>query len=297
MAADAEKAGDADEGDAVQRGRRDDRQPADPGREGRREPEDDGARVDAGGRSGQGRGAAEQPRSCSRRSPRSRSCWPARAGEDAGGDELGDGRSSTRRVGEDVPTLNEVEEKIQARYAKAQGRRRARPRRRSSRGCSRSSRPRPTSRRRAACSELRAELGLDTATRRRPPRSRAAPPPPEYVAASRSSSTTSGRNEARPRSNVASRVRRRDSAAEAQVGVGHLDGARSRRASVRSIVRQVVGPELCADRSPTRARACRSHALPTRPGPGIARASPGWTAWWRNVWSSRATVRARWWCS
>ena len=82
-------------------------------------------------------------------------------------------------VGDDVPTLKEVEEKIQARYAKAKAaselhrdvgrvehaRDRAGDRQR--RG------PEPPQ------SELRAELGLDSATAGRPPRSKAASPPPE----------------------------------------------------------------------------------------------------------------------
>ena len=83
-------------------------------------------------------------------------------------------------VGDDVPTLAEVQEKIEARYAKAKAHVRAQPRRRSSRGCSRSSRPPPTSRPRAACSELRAELGLGrrAAGAGRAPAARRPPPQP-----------------------------------------------------------------------------------------------------------------------
>ena len=77
MAADAQKAGDADQGRAVQRRRRDHRQPADPGREGRRGPEDDGPRLDQGLRSGQGRGRSRTAASCSRSSPRRTSSCPS----------------------------------------------------------------------------------------------------------------------------------------------------------------------------------------------------------------------------
>ena len=45
---------------------------------------------------------------------------PARPGQDAGADEQGDG-PLTETVGQDVPTFNEVREKIEARYAKAKG--------------------------------------------------------------------------------------------------------------------------------------------------------------------------------
>ena len=97
MAADAEKAGDADEGDAVHVGRRDDRQPADPGREGRREPEDDGPRVDPGVRPGEGGGAAEQPAPAGEDRREVEAAVAARPGEDAGGDELGDGPAQRER--------------------------------------------------------------------------------------------------------------------------------------------------------------------------------------------------------
>ena len=74
MAADAEKAGNADKATQYNERRRDDRQPADPGRKGRREPEVAGARVH------RRPPIRPRPRShrtaacCSRRSPRSRSC-------------------------------------------------------------------------------------------------------------------------------------------------------------------------------------------------------------------------------
>ena len=77
-------------------------------------------------------------------------------------------------VGDDVPTLNEVQQKIEARYAKAKASSRAAGARRSRRACSRSSRPRPTSRPRAGSAELRAELGLDSGPARRPRSSRLA---------------------------------------------------------------------------------------------------------------------------
>ena len=67
---------------------------------------------------------------------------PARPGEDAGADEQGDGLAVSETVGEDVPTFDEVRDKIEARYAKAKGMSELAGRDRSRAGCSRSSRPR-----------------------------------------------------------------------------------------------------------------------------------------------------------
>ena len=176
MAADAEKAGDATKASQYNIRRRDDRQPADPGREGRREPQDDGARVGPGIGSGEGGGPAEQP---------------APAGEDrrevqAAQSQLDQAKMQeemnsamaqlNEHIGADVPSFEEVREKIEARYARAKAASELSEASVESR-CSRSSRRPPTSRRRAgsascvpssASSGRRHRLGRRRQTRPQP---------------------------------------------------------------------------------------------------------------------------------
>ena len=91
MADDAQQVGRRPEGGAVQLGGRDHHHPADPGGKGHREPEDTRARGGAGVRSGQGGRRAERPSAAAEDQRTVEAAVAARPGEDAGGDELGDG--------------------------------------------------------------------------------------------------------------------------------------------------------------------------------------------------------------
>ena len=167
MAADAEKAGDAVKASAVHVGRRDDRQPADPGREGRREPEDDGHRGDPGLRPGQGRRRPEQPPAAGEDRREVQAAVPARPGEDAGGDELGDGPAQRER-GRRRAVAGRGRSRRSRPATPRPWPRPSCPRRPSSRACSRSSRPPPTSRPRAASASCAPSSA--SAARHRPPR-------------------------------------------------------------------------------------------------------------------------------
>ena len=131
-------------------GRRDDRQPADPGREGRREPEDDGARVDPGVRPGQGGGRS-----------RTAALLQEKIAEKSKLLSQLDQAKMQEEMNSAMAQLNETRRRRRADAQRGpgqdpgplrqgQGARRAATRRRSSRACSRSSRPPPTSRPRAA---------------------------------------------------------------------------------------------------------------------------------------------------
>ena len=78
--------------------------------------------------------------------------------------------SLSETVGQDVPTFDEVRDKIEARYAKAKGMAEL-PRRRSSPACSRSRQAAVNTEAQARLAEIRAELGI------------APPPTPEELAA------------------------------------------------------------------------------------------------------------------
>ena len=86
-------------------------------------------------------------------------------------------------VGDDVPTLNEVQQKIEARYAKAKASSELQETSVES-GSSRSSRPPPTSRPRAASASC-APSSASTGSRRRRPRRSGRRQPPTADAATR----------------------------------------------------------------------------------------------------------------
>ena len=121
MADEATKAGDATKAERVHPGRRDHRQPADQRRDARsRSSKTMALQATAGRRPGQGRRAAERP------------APPAEAGraqkllgqldQAKMQEQMNKAMASlSETVGEDVPTLDEVRDKIEARYAKAKG--------------------------------------------------------------------------------------------------------------------------------------------------------------------------------
>ena len=120
MADEAARSGDAAKAERVHHDRRGDRQPADRQGEGGREPQVHVAAGGSGRRPGQGGGAAELPRPAAEAVREAEAPEPARPGQDAGADEHGH-VVADRAVGQDVPTLEEVREKIEPRYAKAKG--------------------------------------------------------------------------------------------------------------------------------------------------------------------------------
>ena len=116
MAADAQKAATPRRRRSTRR-RRDHRQPADPGGERGRGPQDDGARVRQGVRPGQGAVSQNsRPPAEARREEQLLSQLDQAKMQE----ELNSAMAPlSETVGDDVPTLNEVQQKIEARYAKA----------------------------------------------------------------------------------------------------------------------------------------------------------------------------------
>ena len=114
------KTGDDEEGRRVHDDGRDHRHPPHRDRAGGRGPQGAAPRQRPGRRAGQGGGRAELDRRAGEADRAQQAPRPARPGQDAGADEHGHGPLS-ETVGQDVPTFNEVREKIEARYAKANG--------------------------------------------------------------------------------------------------------------------------------------------------------------------------------
>ena len=123
-----------------------------------RGPQDAAAAVRPGGRSGQGRGAAELGRPAAEAGRASEAASPARPGEDAGADEQGDGLAlRDRRPGRADVRRGARQDRGPLRQG--QGHVRAQPRPRSRAACSRSSRP-VEHRGAGPAVQIRAQLGI-----------------------------------------------------------------------------------------------------------------------------------------